>query len=38
LICNSPILQPKRHLGVAENPKQRNECCFFFAINGEADL
>jgi hypothetical protein len=37
-ICSSPVLEPERHLGVTENPKRRNERCFFFIVNGEADL
>jgi hypothetical protein len=38
LICSSPDLKPERHLGVTKNPKWRSEHCFFFIVNGEADL
>jgi hypothetical protein len=37
-ICSSPVLKPECHLGVIENIKRRNERCFFFIVNGEADL
>jgi hypothetical protein len=38
LICSSPILQRKRHLGITENPERYDEGCFLFVVYGEADL
>jgi hypothetical protein len=38
LICSSSVLQVECHLGVAEDSKWSDEHCFFFIVNGEADL
>jgi hypothetical protein len=38
LICSSLIFHHEGHLGVTENPEQRDEGCFLFDFCGEADL
>jgi hypothetical protein len=38
LICRSLVLQHECHLGVTEDPKWCDERCFFFIINGKANL
>jgi hypothetical protein len=38
LIRSFLILQPECHLGIIGNPKRCDGRCFFFIVNGEADL
>jgi hypothetical protein len=38
LICTSPVLETKCHLCITEDSKWSDKRCFFFVINGKADL
>jgi hypothetical protein len=38
LISCSPVLQPKCHFGITEDPKRHDERYFLFIVTGEADL
>jgi hypothetical protein len=38
LICSSPVHQTKFHLSIVVDSKWSDERCFFFIVNGEADL
>jgi hypothetical protein len=38
LISSSPVFEAESYLSVTKDPKWHDERCFFFIVNGEADL